>query len=227
MKILLEMRPALDGHAGIPQETRLLFRGLRLIEGVEVEGLIQSSGHVLARGLPPGAGAAARMPAHKQINRLSRVVISVKQELFNAHLTTIWMALRQLAGGSETLARFDATHFRDFIWRSLFARTLHAEDFETVANANFRIARVPWTGMHRCALFTRKLGYPLYPRLDTADFDVMIAETPYPGTVASRTKLVVRYHDAIPVLMPHTISDKEFHQACHYHALRRNVASGA
>ena len=26
MKILLELRPALDGHAGIPQETRLLFR---------------------------------------------------------------------------------------------------------------------------------------------------------------------------------------------------------
>ena len=26
LKILLEMRPALEGHAGIPQETRLLFR---------------------------------------------------------------------------------------------------------------------------------------------------------------------------------------------------------
>ena len=28
MKVLLELRPALDGHSGIPQETRLLFRGL-------------------------------------------------------------------------------------------------------------------------------------------------------------------------------------------------------
>ena len=227
MKILLEMRPALDGHAGIPQETRLLFRGLRLIDGVNVEGLIQSSGRVLAKGLPPSASATAAMPIHKQINRLSRVVISLNQELFNAHVATIWMAIRQLAGGRETLARFDASYFKDFIWRSLFARTLHAEDFDTVTKANFRMARVPWTGMHRCALFTRKLGYALYPRLDTTDFDLMIAETPYPGTVSSRTKLVVRYHDAIPVLMPHTISDKKFHQACHYHALRKNVASGA
>jgi len=221
------MRPALDGHAGIPQATRLLFRGLRLIEEMEVEGLIQSSGNVLTKGLPLGANAIAAMPAHRQLNRLSRVVISIKKELFNAKLAGIWMAIRQLAGDSETLAKFDSTHFRDFIWRSFFARTLHAEDLDTVTTAGFRIARVPWTAMHRCALITRKLGYTLYPRLNTADFDVMIAETPYPGTVSARTKLVVRYHDAIPVLMPHTISDKSYHQASHYHALKRNVADGA
>ena len=52
MKVLLEMRPALDGYAGIPQEARLLFRGLRTLDGASVEGLIQSSGKVLAKGLP-------------------------------------------------------------------------------------------------------------------------------------------------------------------------------
>jgi glycosyltransferase involved in cell wall biosynthesis len=55
----------------------------------------------------------------------------------------------------------------------------------------------------------------------------MIAETPYPATVAKNTKLVIRYHDAIPMLMPHTISDRRFHQAFHYRALRKNVESGA
>jgi len=81
--------------------------------------------------------------------------------------------------------------------------------------------------MHFCALVTRKLGYPMHPRLDTSGIDVMIAETPYPGRVSRGTKLVVRYHDAIPVLMPHTISDKARHQARHYCALQRNVADGA
>jgi glycosyltransferase involved in cell wall biosynthesis len=81
--------------------------------------------------------------------------------------------------------------------------------------------------MHICALLTRKIGYPLYSRLDTSDFDVMIAETPYPATVHRRTKLVVRYHDAIPLLMPHTISDRRYHQASHYEALRKNVNNGA
>ena len=28
IRILFELRPALEGYAGIPQETRLLFRGL-------------------------------------------------------------------------------------------------------------------------------------------------------------------------------------------------------
>lgn len=225
MRVLLEMRPALDGHAGIPQEARLLFRGLRMLDGVQAEGLLQSSGHMLAKGLPP-AGVRG-MAAHKQVYRLSRVVISLKQELYGAHLATVWMAVRQLLGLRETLTRFDPTHFGDFVWRSLFARTLQAEDFDTVTPAQMRVARVPWTGMHRCALITRKLGYALYPRINTTDFDVMIAETPYPGVVSRNTTLVVRYHDAIPVLMPHTISDKDYHQASHYHALRRNVASGA
>jgi glycosyltransferase involved in cell wall biosynthesis len=82
--------------------------------------------------------------------------------------------------------------------------------------------------MHICAAVTRNMGWPsLFPRIDTADFDMFIAETPYPATVSKNTKLVVRYHDAIPLLMPHTISDKRWHHAFHYYALRKNVENGA
>ena len=42
LKVLLELRAALDGHSGIPQEARLLFRGLAGMSDVEVVGLIQS-----------------------------------------------------------------------------------------------------------------------------------------------------------------------------------------
>ena len=52
LRVLIEMRPALEGHAGIPQETRLLFRGLSMVDNVKVEGLMQSAERVLARGLP-------------------------------------------------------------------------------------------------------------------------------------------------------------------------------
>lgn len=55
MKILLELRPAFEGHAGIPQETRLLFRGLMQLAGTEVEGLLQSGNLVLSKGLPSQA----------------------------------------------------------------------------------------------------------------------------------------------------------------------------
>jgi glycosyltransferase involved in cell wall biosynthesis len=226
LRVLLELRPAFDGHAGIPQETRLLFRALRLMEGVEAYGLIQSSGHVLAKGLP--SRGVTHALDDRELYRLSRVVISARMEIYNAYVATIGMAIRKLLGGSEELSRFDPKNFRDFIWRSLFARTLHPSDFESVTSAGFRIARIPWNGMHRCALATRKrTGYALYPRLDTSQFDVMIAETPYPAHVRSNTQLVVRYHDAIPILMPHTISDMSYHQRSHYFALRANVRSGA
>jgi hypothetical protein len=237
LKILLEMRPALDGHAGIPQETRLLFRGLSTLEGIDVEGLLQSGSRRLAKGLPPeGSAALARLSPDQRINLLSRVVISLQKshslrdgviDRVKAPFTMLGMLAATLLGFRQPLGRFDAAPFRDFVWRELFARTLPFEDFDIVTRGGFRVARQPYSIMHAGALATRRFGVPVYPRLDTRGFDVMIAETPYPGVTAPGTRMVVRYHDAIPLLMPHTIMEKRFHQAAHYQALRRNVKSGA
>jgi glycosyltransferase involved in cell wall biosynthesis len=232
LRILLELRPALGGHAGIPQATRLLFRSLAALDNVEVAGLLQSGERVLTRGLPPiNRSWFGSLSTDRQLNRLGRVVIAIEQGIWHSHvyvtIQTVVMALKHLFGGSQTLTRFDARHFRDFIWRRLFARTLPAEDFDVVTQAAFRVARIPWNAMHICALVTRRLGYSLYPRLNTSEFDIMIAETPYPATVSRNTKLIIRYHDAIPLLMPHTIADRRFHQAFHYRALRKNVERGA
>jgi glycosyltransferase involved in cell wall biosynthesis len=233
LKILLEMRPALEGHAGIPQETRLLFRGLSLLQNVSVEGLIQSSERALAPGLPRnGRGLFRQLSRDQQLGRQGRVIISLEQGYWDsaprAYFQTFIMALKHLIGGRQKLTSFDTLHFRDFIWRRYFSPTLPSSDFDVVTSAGYRIARVPWKGMHICAAVTRTLGWPsLFPRLDTSDFDVVVTETPFPATFARRTKHVVRYHDAIPLLMPHTISDKRWHHAFHYHALRKNVANGA
>ncbi len=233
------MRPALDGHAGIPQETRLLFRGLGTLDGVEVEGLIQSHTKLLAKGLPPnGSKQLQRMSTDRRINRLSRVVVTLSGggrrkvgDWLTEALQMVWAApkliISNLLGIEQQLLGFDATNFKDFVWRSLFARTLPLEDFEAVTQSRFRVVRMPWQTMHGCALATRRLGHALYPRLNTRGLDVMIAETPYPGSVSPGTTLVVRYHDAIPILMPHTISARASHQAAHYNALRKNVDSGA
>ena len=239
MKILLELRPALDGHAGIPQETRLLFRGLRMIDGLDVEGMIIHSGRVLAKGLPADA-AYARSPesADRQIYKLSRTIISLQESLHPKllHKTgvdidqlsgTIGMLFSHLFGASQKLTKFDPTHFRDFIWRNFFSKTLPDSDFELVTKANYRVSRLPWTMMHLCGLNSRQLGFHFYPRLNTSEFNIFISQTPFPGTISKETRLVVRYHDAIPVLMPHTISDKTFHQASHYYALKCNVKNGA
>ena len=228
IRVLLEMRPALDKHAGIPQQTRLLFRALSLLDECSVEGLLQSGTHALGKGLPPaGRTWLGVLPKHRQIDRLARVVIMLEQKFLRSQVSAITVAIRRFLGATENLTHFDARPFRDFIWRRLFARTLPPADLELVTCANFRIARAPWTAMHICALASKTLGHALFPRLNTADFDVMITETPYPATISGRTRMIVRYHDAIPLLMPHTISDRRHHQGFHYRALRRNVESGA
>ena len=238
MKILLELRPALDGHAGIPQETRLLFRGLAQLPGVQVDGLLQSSQQRLANGLPSDAAELNRWPTDKRVNRLSRVVVSLQpsetmdwlmhvQRALSLTLSAVAMVAGTLLGRRQPLTRFEPAGFEDFVWRALFARTLPTDDFAAVTTARYRVARLPWTTAHVSALVMRQLAAAVYPRLDTRGYDLMLAETPYPGRVSGSTRLVVRYHDAIPLLMPHTISDRSFHQASHFHALRRNVRDGA
>ena len=80
ISVLVEMRPALEGFAGIPQEVRLLFRGLRQIEGVEVEGLLQTSHRFLSAGMPDRELKNASRPF--ALNRYSKVIVSLAEQPF-------------------------------------------------------------------------------------------------------------------------------------------------
>ncbi len=209
------------------------------MEGVEVVGLLQSSNLVLDAGLPVRGGRILRStnPAD-DTDRLSRVVVSLQQGAASHRLE--WLRKRLLRamsplliGGSALLRHrlpltgFDAQPFQDYVWRALFARTLPAEDRQLVTSRDFRVLRWPWSILHVIGVGTSALGHAVYPRVDTRGIDVMIAETPYPGRVDKRTRLVIRYHDAIPLLMPHTIKDRSYHRAAHYQSLRRNARDGA
>lgn len=239
--VLLELRPALEGYAGIPQETRLLFRGLCLLPGVRVHGLFQTFRQRLARA------ADARDLHHKRrgrpdwkLNRYSRVVVSLDEHPYRNLLERIVERLVQIVDaaalstavllrwGRIRLSDFDAQHFRDFVWRTYFAKTLPADDFELVTSAGFKVCQVPWLLMHRAGLNSLSLlSAARYAALDTRGVDVFIAQTPYPARVSAGTALVIRYHDALPVFMPHTIPDKALHQAWHFHSLEANVREGA
>ena len=239
IRALMELRPALSGHAGIPQETRLLFRGLLDLPELQLSGLIQSSNQLMAPGIPePGSAELERLAVEARIERLSRVVISSQAQ---DGTSLFWRALEQLrvlaaslismagasVGHTHRIGHFDPAHFKDFVWRSLFSKTLPAEDFEAITSARYRVARLPWSWAHLPGMLNQRVGGRLYPHLDTRDFDLFIGETPYPGRVSANTRMVIRYHDAIPLLMPHTISDKRLHHASHAAALRQNVADGA
>ena len=201
-------------------------------DSLEVEGLIQTSATVLAPGLQATSRTSARAAVpDEDLNRLDRVVLSLDRPARARHLhatmLTLAMYARHALGHRQRLSRLPAGYFRDYLWRRMFARTLAAKDLPVISRAAFRIARIPWGAMHAGAMVTRRLGRSVYLRLDTSEFDFMVSETPYPATVSTNTKLIVRYHDAIPLLMPHTISKGTRHQTFHYHALRHNVSKGA
>lgn len=231
-KILVDLKPAFDGYAGIPQEVRLLFNGLQRLDGVDVEGLIQHGGRELSKGI---SLKKEKKLDHKVINKLSKVVISTsskKTSFIHSAIRgvidrySLW--LRATLRLPIQLTSFDASYFGDFVWQTLFSKTLAASQKELVINARFRVLSPSRSQFYYSGLDGRKFASsPPFLGINTKGVDVLLAQTPYPAKVSKNTKLVVRYHDAVPIFMPHTISDSKKHQASHFYALQENVKAGA
>ena len=242
LNVLVEMRPAFDGYAGIPQETRLLFRGLCMIASVEVEGLLQTSLRFLASGMKEKRGPGTELAESLRLNRYARVIISIDNKPSRKPLDQAMRYLkRRRVAYALTLSTllfpglrkirtsvFESRYFESFIWQTLFAKTLPAADFALVTARNYRVCTVPWNILQTAGLNSLKfLSNPVYPELDTSGADIFIAQTPYPARIDRNTALVVRYHDALPVFMPNMFANKARHQAIHFYALLSNVQSGA
>ena len=237
MKVLFDLKAALDGYAGIPQETRLVFAGLRgLGSDVTVDGLLQD-GH---EGLPAATSEElAALTPDQRIDHASRTVVSFYTDLPKERLRLYLLRLRRyraflrlqrqaLAGRPVRLGDFDGELFQDFLWTRLFDKTLDVREKALATGGAYRVAAPPrglmqYAGMRSVIPFAK----PRFLKLDTAGYDFLIAQTPFPAHVAARTKLVIRYHDAVPMLMPHTIGGKDLHQAAHYRSLKANVEDGA
>lgn len=230
----MEMRPALDGYAGIPQETRLLFRNLCMLDEIQVEGLLQTSLRFLASGIEYRnserftyhsrvLASLENKPSHKSawqraINVLKRGLATYRLALFTllfSHSHKVKISL------------FNAHYFENDIWQALFAKTLPVKDFNLVTSQSYRVCSTPRNILQRVGLsFLKWRSRAAYPILDTKDIDIFITQTPYPARVYPRTTLVVRYHDALPILMPHMFASTK-HQSAHFHNLINNVQSGA
>lgn len=245
IRVLVDLRPALQGFAGIPQEVRLLFRGLCLDKNLHIEGFLQTDNVKLAFGLPPDTACSAdqsngeQWETARRFHALAQVVISASEcrqrvnrtafEVIRDWITNRIQTFKLVYGSLKIeLGKFESRYFEDFVWRYIFAKTLPSSDFALVTSKNHRVCPVSWEKMQDAGLDTLSISStPHYPEISTSDFDVFIAQTPYPGRVSSNTTMVVRYHDAIPVFLPHTIPGKSKHEAIHFHALMSNVKEGA
>jgi glycosyltransferase involved in cell wall biosynthesis len=229
LSVLCDLRPAFDGFFGIPQEARLMFRLLHDLEGIEITGLINHPTLVLARGHRRHRAAAGK-PV-ETVRTLSRLVASATpatgasgalRDRAKAALNFPWLQLQTALGIPLPLDRFDGTEFGDFLWQALFSRSLPSAEFERCRAARYAALWAPWSTLHATAF----LPWPRQcPRIDTTGYDVLVAHTPWPGTPAPETRLVVRYHDAMPVFLPHTVKQPRLHNFFHLSALRENAKS--
>ena len=74
LRVLMEMRPALDGFYGIPQETRLLYGVLSTLPDLELSGLLQMP----KRGVRGGVYGSMSLSEAERVHRFARVVVSLK-----------------------------------------------------------------------------------------------------------------------------------------------------
>lgn len=232
-KVLMELRTCFERFAGIPQETRLLFAAFLDSDPVEVHGLINHAAFHLAKGLVPGKEYDDTTVNERQ-DRLSRFAISTRGPQFTSRFASrlhqfrrdvapTQMAAMTRLGMLQKLYDFDARDHADFAWDTFFAITLRPDEIGKIANAVYRTLSPSWHSLQRAGLIGgKRLGR--YPVLDTRGYDIFFSQTPFPARMSHGCRLVVRYHDAIPMYLPHTIHNVLFHQKSHYRALRDNAA---
>lgn len=232
LSVLCDLRPAFDGHYGIPTETRLMFSLLHDLPGIKPTGLINHPSKVLNRSFGLNRPldkltVAQRMRAYSRLaastGEMSGQRAEFGMKVSNAAKIAWFHALAKLGIGLS-LDQFNGTEFGDFLWQSLFSKSLPASEFDRCRTAQYVALWAPWSALHTTALLP---GLQRYPRVDTRGYDIFIAQTPWPGKVAAQTRLVIRYHDAMPVFLPHTVKQSRLHQFFHMSALSENAKSAS
>lgn len=234
-RILMELRTCFEGFAGIPQETRLLFSAFLDMPELAVDGLINHTGQRLGKALKAGQRYEGKH-AHKRYDRLSQFVASTLEpesnsgyakarETMRRELMPLALAAKIKLGLQLKLDTFDATDYYDFLWETLFAASLPPDELQKIAATGYRTLATPWRAMHRAGMVGGKV-LSRYPTVDTAGYDIVFTQTPYPARLPKGSQLLVRYHDAIPMFQTHTIPTARFHAKSHYRSLLDNSAHG-
>jgi len=220
----MELRPALEGFAGIPQETRLLFAFLQSPEkNIQVDGLLNTY----------------RTPYRARYTREEPIFRTYEQAKYVLEVYDPWEpesraarfafyprrlmrhgfhAFKSTLGFDFKLLPFEANLFPDFIWQKVFSKTLPPEAFTNVMARSYFMNTLGWYEMHRAGTLTA-----VYPQLNTQDWDFVLMQTPFPGRVSKNSLLLIRYHDAIPLYLPQHISNPRRHMSNHFHALKMNA----
>ena len=228
-RVLMELRPCFDGYAGIPQETRLMFAGFLRAADIEAGGLLNGSISVGDRRV----GASAADDVARQMRELITLDIGdpgyrLRDRLLQRAVPApIYRRAATLRGWGrvEALDRgLDPDAFGDWLWMRLFRQALSPDARPLLREARYVTPSQSWGDAARLAMLNPRARSVL--DLGRGGWDVYVAHTPSPYRLRGG-RMIVRYHDAIPLFWPHTISHAMNHAASHFRMLAANVAEGA
>jgi glycosyltransferase involved in cell wall biosynthesis len=237
IKILVELRACSHGFAGIPQETRLIYSVFSEIANFQVGGLLNPFHDlVLPRAMRRHGHRDAKHPAKRIFNQ-ARLITAMDAEIEGKRRKDIiarWtrrlderdllpLPLRYLRSGKYyPLLPLSGVTFDDFVWTKFFQKTLPSVERERIIQDKFFTIRKGWAEAHSWCQSRR-----LSVKIDTQGWQFFVCQVPTPFVVHPETKIVVRYHDAIPLFLPHTTSVGAPDLKRHFRGLRASVRNGA
>ncbi len=233
IRVLMELRPCFDGYAGIPQETRLLFSAFARSPDFEAGGLL--NGGASPRSALPKRG---RVVEGQGIFAQSAQLIALdsgQQMIPRGRRIARKLLPKQVMHRLEAIERrgtverldtlLDPDLFEDWLWMRLFRLGLTPQERHLLLQARYPVPQLAWQEAAALAN-TNRLRRRVQLDMRGGGWDIHLAHTPCPYRLRGG-RLVVRYHDAIPLLWPHTISHAVEHARGHYRMLQANVADGA
>jgi glycosyltransferase involved in cell wall biosynthesis len=189
-KILLDLSTATLGYGGIQQDSRLLWKTLKKLENLQVDGLIYSIPRKIVskpRDLKGSAISLAEIFSDLPNSRFPRIQKYYEQYKY-----------------LESILRKNDKHLYEIskennfaVWSQCFEKSLNPEDLESILNSEFFLARVNnWQINLKSAINAPKVSF------DTSNYQFAIFQLETYRKVSPKTKKIVRFHDAIPLRNP-------------------------
>ena len=178
--LLMDLRPAYEGFAGIPQETRLLFAmfaglTLRAFGGL-ASGVHYTSRRIVARTPYERTLAQTQVLIAQDTKRIHRSPGSFLPRALRRHVFRAYLALSEMRRREKLDLEIDAGLFEDFIWSKLFDRTLPPQDRKLVRRAKYYVTELG----HEYARSLSLLPPRFQRRLESAGWDVFFASNVSP-----------------------------------------------
>jgi glycosyltransferase involved in cell wall biosynthesis len=228
--VLADIKPSLEGFAGIPQESRLLFRTLNCLPSLIVTGLIQSGAssysslrsskwHAIAKEL------ALPVPASTAIeNCLRPLSVGASTSSLLGIADHVSLALSIMTRRPVKLHAIQSPRNHSTIEDLLFRPFIGNSPHSTQPSGGFVSVKESRKSFSMFGSFTKPFsGNAIFPLLDTSNYNFFISQNPFPGRTLASTRHIVRYHDATPLTLPAPPCHVEYHKM----ALECNIRYGA